>query len=218
MDLASFITLLLLALALAAQPWSVLAGILLVTSERGVTKEALFVTGWVVAISAVFALSVTLYPGTPGATTSQTPLHIAEIVLGILLGVVLFSRWRRPTATERPKEPAWLSRLDAMSPILALILGAFLPNYIVVVAAAGQVLQLPYSNAVLVLVAVAFVLLASLGVAAPLGVRVFRARESADIYASWRVWLIDHSRAVTYATGAVVAVVLVGKGIVGLLT
>ena len=61
MDVASLLTLLLLAFALAAQPWSVLAGILLVTAERGVTKELFYVLGWVLALSAVFVLFVVGY-------------------------------------------------------------------------------------------------------------------------------------------------------------
>lgn len=218
MSAASLMTLLLMAFALAAQPWSVLAGILLVTSQRGITKELFYVTGWVLALGIVFAGSVALFPATPGDSSSQTPLHIAEIVLGLVLGLFLLARWRRPPITERATEPAWLSKLDAMSPLLALALGAFLPNYIIVVAAAGQVLQLTYSNAVLVAISVTFVALASLGVAAPLGVRVFRSGQAPAIYGNWRSWLIEHSRAVTYATGGLVAVVIVIKGIVGLIT
>ena len=218
MTVASLMTLLLMAFALAAQPWSVLAGILLVTSQRGITKELFYVTGWVLALSVVFAVSVAVFPATPGDSSAQTPLHIAEIVLGLVLALFLLSRWRRPPITQRATEPAWLSKLDAMSPVLALALGAFLPNYIIVLAAAGQVLQLTYSNAVLLAIAVTFVVLASLGVAAPLGVRVFRPGQASAIYARWRTWLIENSRAVTYATGGLVAAVIVIKGIVGLIT
>ena len=218
MNAATVVTLVLLAFALAAQPWSVLAGILLVTSKRGVLKESLFVLGWIIALSVVFAISVTLYPGTPGSTTSQTPLHVGEIVFGVLLAILLLVRWRKPGATQRATEPGWMAKLDSMSPLLALVLGAFLPNYVVVVAAAGEVLQIKASTTVVVVAAICFILLASVGVAAPLAVRVFRGKDSARIYANWRTWLVTHSRAVSYATGAVVAVVLVVKGIVGLLT
>lgn len=218
MQLASLLTLALMALALAAQPWSVLAGILLVTAQRGVVKETLFVAGWVTAISVVFVVSVALYPGTPGSSGSQTPLHIGEIVGGLALAGLLAVRWKRPPAADKTGEPAWLAKLDAMPVLVAFAVGAFLPNYIVVVSAAGQVLQLSFGTGVLVALGVAFVLLASAGVAAPLAVRVFRHQDSAAIYRRWREWLVTNSRAVTYATGAVVAVVLIGKGIVGLLT
>ena len=47
MDVASVLTLSLLAIYLAVQPWSVLGGILLVTSDGGVKKESAYVAGWV---------------------------------------------------------------------------------------------------------------------------------------------------------------------------
>src|ERR1035437_4893712 len=53
MDVASLLTLLLLALALAVQPWSVLAGVLLLCSEGGVAKEVTYVACWVLALTAV---------------------------------------------------------------------------------------------------------------------------------------------------------------------
>ncbi len=64
--------------------------------------------------------------------------------------------------------------------------------------------------------AVAFVLVASLGVAAPLGVLVVRRERAPEVYAGWRTWILANNRSVTYGMGAVVAVVLVLKGLWGL--
>jgi hypothetical protein len=211
------LTLVLLALTLAVQPWSVLAGILLVASHRGVLKESLYVLGWMIALSVVFALSIAFSPSPP-TSSSSTTAHVIEIVTGALLGLVLFTRWRKPPVTDQVKQPKWLAKLDSMSPVLALALGAFLPNYLVVVAAAGQILQLDLSKAAVIGIGIAFVLVASLGVAAPLGVLVFKHGQADAIYESWRLWLIKNSRAVSYGTGAVVCAVLVVKGTVGLLT
>jgi hypothetical protein len=60
MDVASLLTLLLLALALAVQPWSVLAGVLLVASEGGLAKEVAYVAGWVLALTAVAIATIAL--------------------------------------------------------------------------------------------------------------------------------------------------------------
>lgn len=49
MDVASLATLLLMALVLAAQPWSVLAAIILVTTRGGVLKECAYAIGWIIA-------------------------------------------------------------------------------------------------------------------------------------------------------------------------
>ncbi|HYO17943.1 MAG TPA: hypothetical protein VES02_04660 [Dermatophilaceae bacterium] len=49
MDVGSLLTLLLLALALAIQPWSVLASVLLIASTGGFPKALAYVAGWVLA-------------------------------------------------------------------------------------------------------------------------------------------------------------------------
>lgn len=216
MDLASLATLLLMALALAAQPWSVLAGILLVATRGGVVKEIAYVVGWIAALAVVMAITVAMAPDTP-STSGSTATAAVEIALGLALGAVLAVRWRRTEGTTAPT-PSWMGRLDAMPWVLALVLGAFLPNYFIVVAAATEMLQVGLTGTSLAVVGVAFVLLASLGVAAPLGVLVARRDRAPEVYARWRAWIMTHSRTVTYGMGAVVAVVLVVKGLWGLAT
>jgi Sap, sulfolipid-1-addressing protein len=216
MDLASLATLVLMALALAAQPWSVLAGIVLVAARGGVVKEVAYVVGWVAALSVVMAITVALAPDTP-STAASTVTAAAEIALGLALGIVLAVRWRRVEGTTAPT-PSWMGRLDAMPWFLALALGAFLPNYVIVVGAATEMLQVGLTGTSLAVVGIAFVLVASLGVAAPLGVLVARRDRAPEVYAGWRTWITTHSRTVTYGMGAVVAVVLVVKGLWGVAT
>lgn len=144
MDVASLLTLLLLALALAIQPWSVLAAVLLVTSEGGVAKTMAYVTGWVLALAAVAIVTIALYPQTPKAASSSTWTDWVEIASGVALGGWLLARSRRPVATksqaqQADTQPKWMSRLDSMSPLPALVLGAFLPNYAIVVAAVSNI-------------------------------------------------------------------------------
>lgn len=216
MDVASLATLLLMALALAAQPWSVLAGIVLVATRGGVVKEVAYVVGWVLALSTVMAIAVAMFPDTPTTSTSSLTAG-AEIALGLALAALLAVRWRRTAGTEAPT-PSWMGRLDSMPWILALVLGAFLPNYFVVVAAATEMLQVGLTGTSLAVAAVAFVIIASLGVAAPLGVLVARRDRAPEVYAGWRRWIQANNRTVTYGMGAVVAVVLVVKGLWSLAT
>ena len=61
-------------------------------------------------------------------------------------------------------------------------------------------------------------MLASAGVASPLVVLV-RNRDHADrTYAAWRAWILGHSRTMLYGVGGLVCLVLVVKGLVGLLS
>jgi Sap, sulfolipid-1-addressing protein len=242
-DVASLLTLLLLALALAVQPWSVLGAVLLITSEGGVAKTMAYVAGWVLALVAVAVATIALYPETPKAAASSAWTSWVEIAAGVALGGWLLIRSRTPggaeadgqqptrqppesrplsskTQNESPQgsQPKWMSRLDSMSLLPAFVLGAFLPNYAIVVAAVGDVVQAGLSQGQAAVVLVLFIVVASAGVAAPLLLLVFRRDAAPAIYQGWRVWLIANGHRVLTVVLAVVAVLLIGKGVLGLVT
>jgi hypothetical protein len=213
------LTLLLLALALAVQPWSVLASVLLIASEGGVTKAMAYVAGWVFALTTVAIATVALYPAKPKVASTSPWVSWLQIAAGLALGGWLLVRSRRPHARTDEvtnAQPQWMLRLDSMSPAPALVLGAFLPNYVIVVAAVGNVLQAGLPQARAAAVMILFIVVASAGVAAPLLLLVIRREEAPEIYRTWRLWLIAHGQALVRVVLAVVAAVLVTKGVVGL--
>jgi hypothetical protein len=227
MSVASLLTLLLLALALAVQPWSVLAGVLLVSSQGGLSKEVAYVIGWILALTVVAIATVALYPQTPKVAAGSPWTSWVQIGAGVALAGWLLVRSRRPAmqpasqpADAQPSgsQPKWMARLDSMSALPALALGAFLPNYAIVVAGVANVVQAGLAQAWAAVVLVLFILVASAGVAAPLMLLVFRTQQAPEIYQSWRVWLIANGQRLLRLVLAVVAVALVAKGIVGLLT
>jgi Sap, sulfolipid-1-addressing protein len=218
LDVASLVTLLLLALALAIQPWSVLAAVLLVTSEGGVAKAVAFAAGWVLALTVVAIAVAALYPATPEVASSSPWLSWVQLAAGAALGGWLFVRSRGRAVPKSDAQPRWMMRLDSMSPWPAFVLGAFLPNYVVVVAAVGNVLQAGLSQVWTVAVLILFIAVASAGVAIPLLVLVFRQEDAPLIYKRWRVWLTANGQALMRGVLAAVAVVLIAKGVVGLLT
>jgi hypothetical protein len=218
MDVASLVTLLLLALALAVQPWSVLAAVLLVTSERGVVKAVAFAAGWVLALTVVAVAVVALYPATPKVTSSSPWVSWVQLGSGAALGAWLYVRSRAPALPKSESQPRWMARLDSMSPWPAFLLGAFLPNYVIVVAAVGDVLQAGLTQVWTAVVLLLFVVVASAGVAIPLLVLVIRREDAPVIYGRWRAWLVTHGQALVLVVLTVVAVVLMAKGVVGLLS
>jgi hypothetical protein len=218
LDVASLVTLLLLALALALQPWSVLAAVLLVTSEGGGAKAAAFAAGWVLALTVVAVAVATFYPATPEVASTSPWLGWVQLASGTALGGWLLVRSRGPAVPRSNAQPQWMTRLDSMTPRPAFVLGAFLPNYVVVVAAVGNVLQAGLSQVWTVGVLLVFIVVASAGVAIPLLVLVFRGEDAPLIYQRWRAWLIANGQALVRVVLAVLAVVLMAKGVVGLLT
>jgi hypothetical protein len=217
-DLGSLLTLLLMALFLAVQPWSVLAAILLVTAQDGMKKEIAYVGGWVTALVAVAVTTVLVYPDIPQGSTSSNSQAAVELGVGILFGGWLLWRWRNPKDAGTEKQPSWMARLDTMSPLLAVGLGAFLPSYFVVVAALDEMVSSGLSQGGLLLAALGWVLVASTGVASPLWPLVTDREHAPETYERWRAWITTHSRAVLFLVGALVSVVLIGKGLGGLIT
>ena len=218
MDVASMLTLLLLALALAVQPWSVLAAVLLVASEGGAARATAFVAGWVLALAVVAIATLALYPASPKVAAGASWVSGVQIAAGVALAGWLLVRSRRPVTTKPGAQPRWMGRLDSMSPVSAFALGAFLPNYAIVVAAVGNVIQagLPSGRAALDLFL--FVLVASAGVAAPLLLLAIRPQDAPAIHQRWRAWLVAHGQVLLTVVLTVVAVVLITKGVVGLVT
>jgi hypothetical protein len=111
-----------------------------------------------------------------------------------------------------------MRRIDTMHPVTAAALGAFLPNYVFVVAAVTNVVELGVSRTLGSVIVLAWVALASLGVAAPLLVLLVRRGGATATYDSWRTWLLRNGHGVLLAVVAGVGVLLAIKGSVGLLT
>jgi hypothetical protein len=218
-DLGSFLTILLMAAVLACQPWSVVAGIILVASDRGVPKEIAFVVGWMLALSVVAVASVLLHPDAQQSSTTSTVLAWVELGLGVVAFVWLVLKLRgrgELAATPAQGTPKWMARVDTMGPFPAALLGAFLPSYVVVLAAVSEMLRSGQSGTSLAVTAAVFVVVASLGVAAPLFVLVARRDQAPAIYAQWRSWLEQNVRLVVLVIGLVVAVMLITRGIAAL--
>lgn len=217
MDVASVATLALLGLFLAVQPWSVLAAILLVTSRDGLRKESAFVAGWVAVLGVVSGATVAVYPDVSRTSTTSRVQGGIELAVGIVVGGWLLWRWRHPKEAGTAAQPSWMGRLDTMSPLVAFGLGAFLPTYAVVVAAVSEMISSGLTQWWLLAVGLAWLVLASSGVASPLLV-LLRDREHApETYQSWRTWIIAHSRAVLYSTGGLVSLVLCVKGVLAVI-
>jgi hypothetical protein len=215
---ASLLTLLLLGLNLALRPWSVLVAIFLVTARNGLRKEIAYLSGWVAALLLVAGVTMLLYPELPHGSSAHKSHGGVEVAVGLVIGGWLLWRWRRrkPADVQMPKQPAWIARLDTISPFVAFGLGAFLPSYIIVIAAVDEMISSGLSQGGLVLAALGWVFIASLGAASPLWPLVSDRQHAPATYQRWRTWITEHNRAVLYATGGVVCVALTAKGLLGL--
>ena len=206
----------LLAVAMAISPLAVLASVLLLTTERGVRKAGAYAVGWVLAVGAVGALTLVadahLDTASDGASTASAVL---DVVLGAVL-VVLALR-RRAGGTSSRAEPGWMRRLDAMSPLVALGFGLFMPPYVIAAAAANDIVRDDGSGGSTVLAVVVFTIVASLGVLVP-WILALTSRSADRWIATWRAWLLGNWQAVLFWLLLVVGLWLVAKGAYALAT
>jgi len=88
-------------------------------------------------------------------------------------------------------------------------------NLVVAVAAAVTVATAGLSAGQQVVVGVVYVVVAILGVAAPLVVAVSLGQRSHDVLESWKTWLDQNNATVMALLFVIFGVVLIGKGIGG---
>ena len=117
--------------------------------------------------------------------------------------------------------PKWMNGIAGFAPGKSLIvgvgIGALNPkNIIVGVAAAVAIASASLSTGQEVGASAVYVLVAVLGVAAPLVVMLAMGEKAQPILDKWKAWLGQNNAAVMSVLFLVFAVVLIGKGIAGI--
>ncbi|MFC4909533.1 GAP family protein [Actinomadura gamaensis] len=217
MEFEALVVLALLALALTLKPWPILTGILLAAARRGRLKATAFLAGWVTALALVGALAVQMLPAYHSTRhrSTITPYAGMDLALGLVLAFAMAWGWRRPRA-ESERTPGWVRKIDSMSALVAFVLGVFMPSYLLIAAAVNQLLLTGWSGAGKVVVMLLFVVVASAGVALPVVLPLVRPDDAAAITERWREWLLANRRALGYSMTALIAALLVAKGLLGL--
>jgi hypothetical protein len=153
--------LVIIGLAIAFLPLTIVAFMLILGAQRGIWKGLAFIAGWVACLVAVIAVVVLVTGGKP--PEPHTAPSTAALVVKALLGAVLI--WvglRQRQRIGRPrKQPAWMARLDHLSLWTAAGLGVFLQPWTLVAAGAATVVQAKLSTAGDWLTLILFCLLAT---------------------------------------------------------
>jgi hypothetical protein len=190
------IELLLIGVAMALYPVALTIFILIVASTNGLRKGAGFIFGWLAALAVVATVTISATRNTPpaGGTAPSSGILAAKILLGlVLLGIA--ERQRRRMGRPRPakKEPAWRARLDDMSAVFAVGLGAFFQPSVLVVTAAATITGAKLSSLADYLSLVVFGLVS---VSTFLSMEIYvalRPTESARALASLDGWIDGHT-------------------------
>ncbi len=210
--------LVILGLAIALEPFPLVAFILILGAWHGTRKGLGFILGWLACLVAVLAAVVVLRGPQPPRphTVPSTAVLVVEILLGLLLLVVALRAWRRRAAPR--KQPSWMGRLDRLSPWAAAGLGALLQPWTLVAAGAATVVRADLSHAGNYLALLLFCLLATSSFLAMELWATLAPQAAAVRLEGVRLWIDDHRDRAIVLVSLLVGLWLAGSGLRGLMT
>lgn len=207
-------------------PLPVMAVILLLFSPKARITAPAFVLGWLLGLIVVFGVLLFIAPLDAAVGSERQPTGLALVVrllVGLGLLVLALRHWRkRPPPGAEAALPSWMASLDRASPLLVVGLGALASsinpkNLAFTVNAALNIAQAGLSPGQKVIPVAVFILLASIGVAAPVIWRAVSPERSVTRLAEWRVWLGTNYALLMAVVLLVFGVVVIAQALGGLL-
>jgi hypothetical protein len=193
-------------------------------TPRGRFNGPAFLLGWVVGL-AILGTVVLLISGGANASNNGTPatwVSVLKLVLGTLSLLGAVSQWRgRPKGDAAPPLPKWMSALDQFGAGKALGMGIVLgdvnpKNLLLTVGAAAGIAQTGISAGEQAVALAIFVLIASLGVGAPVAIFFLLGDRAGKLLAEMKDWMAANNAAIMAVLFLVLGAKLIGDGISGL--
>lgn len=209
------------AIVVTISPVNIIAAILLLFSKRPLVNAASYLAGFITGVAAFLGL-VTALAGLLNLSAGSDRARWASaalLVLGLLLLVAGVQKFRhRPGPDDDVQSPKWMNGIEDFSATKSLLVGiavgVFNPKNIAVgLAAAITIASAQLSVGDQVILIALYVLIASLGVAAPIIAVLVLGDRSTGVLDSWRSWLDRNNAAVMAVIYLVFGVVLLGKRI-----
>lgn len=207
------------AVGVLLSPMPVVAVVLMLVTPRARADATAFLAGWVLGIGALGTVVVLVAGAAAGSGEPPTWVAVLKIVLGVLALLVAVAQWRgRPRGDAEPPVPGWMRAVDGFTPVrafgLAVLLGAVNPKNLLLVASGAVAIATATDEAGARAVALAvFVVVASVGVAAPLVVYLTAGARAAAVLGGLRTWLVRENAVVVATLMLVIGAKLLGDGI-----
>lgn len=212
-----------IAVGVALSPFPIIAVVLMLVTERGRVNGPAFVAGWILGLAGLGAIVLSV-AGAGGASDEGQPatwVSVLELVLGLAVLLLALRQWRgRPDEAEAPAAPRWMGALDSFTPLKSagagVALSALNPkNLLLTVGGAAAIAQTGIPAGQEVVAYAVFVLVATLGVGAPVAIAFALGDRSRPILDGMKDWLGRNNAVIMAVLLLVIGVKLVGDGISG---
>jgi threonine/homoserine/homoserine lactone efflux protein len=209
------------AAGVAISPLPIIAIILILATPRGRLNGLLFAAGWILGLFALggVMLAIASPAGASAGNHPATWVGALKLVLGVVLVLFGARQWhRRPADPSQARLPKWMGAVDRLTPVrvfgLGLALAALNAKNAPLTIAAGAAIgsaDLPVGQQLASLAI--FVLIATLGLLAPLGVFLLGGERAQTTLGNWKAWAARHNVAVMAVLLFVLGLKLLGDGI-----
>jgi threonine/homoserine/homoserine lactone efflux protein len=205
------------AIGIAISPLPIVAVVLMLVTPRGRVNGAAFVAGWIFGLALVGAIVLAVAGGADASADGEpaTWASVLKLVLG-LLAVLLGVRQFR--AKGEAKTPKWMEALDDFTPAKAagtgVLLAAVNPkNLLLSVAGAATIAATGIDTGEQAIAYAVFVVIATLGVAAPVVIAIAMGDRSRDVLDGLKSWLSANNAVIMAVLLVVIGAKLVGDAI-----
>jgi threonine/homoserine/homoserine lactone efflux protein len=207
---------LLAAVGIAASPFAIIPGILLLFTARPTPTSASFASGWWLGVAAVTALAVVLADVLTLPDAPPRWAAVARVVFGAALVVLAVHKYLRRTPEAGP--PGWMNTLEQATPRSAfrfgLIATAPNPKVALLAVAGGFALGAQLSGLLSEVVGVVgFALVATLTALVPLVLFLLRGAPAVERLRRSRDWLVPRADVVTSVVLLLLGGWLIWKGL-----
>jgi threonine/homoserine/homoserine lactone efflux protein len=212
-----------LAVGVALSPIPIIAVVLMLVTARGRVNGPAFVLGWLagLAILGAIVLSVASGAGANDEGEPATWVSVLKLVLGVLLLLTSLRQWRgRPHGGDEAAMPKWMQALDRFTPMKAagagVALSALNPkNLLLTVAAGAAIAQTGIAAGEQVVAYVVFVLIATVGVGAPVVMAFALGDRSRELLDQLKNWMGRNNAVIMAVLLLIIGVKLIGDAITG---
>ena len=214
-----------LAVGVAISPVPIIAVVLMLATPRGRVNGPAFLGGWLLGLAVVGTIVLVVSNGAGATDSDATPatwVSWLKIVLGVLLALVAVKQWRgRPQGGDEAALPKWMRTIDTFTPGRAVAMGVALSainpkNLLLTVGAAAAIAQTGASTGDSIVALAVFVVIGTLGPAAPVLIALFMGSRARAILDDLKVWMGAHNAAIMAVLCLVIGAKLAGDGISGL--
>jgi Sap, sulfolipid-1-addressing protein len=212
------------AVGVAVSPMPIVAVVLMLVTRRARSTSLSFVAGWVVGLAVIGGIVLAI-GGSGGASQKGSPatwVSALKLVFGLLLFLVAARQWQaRPYQGEQSSTPKWMGAIEDFTALKAggagiALAGVNPKNLLLTVGGAAAIAQTGIAGGEQVIALVVFVLIATIGVAAPVVIYFAMGTRAEKILDRLKNWMALNNSVIMAVLCLIIGAKLIGDAISGL--